>query len=171
MIQLCSKVYNKQIQNVESTCFIHKISTNLNVRTNLDLPKNKPWQGGKSQTAQGGAERNPGINASNHILYDSHRDDGVSVETDGIVVAMTFPETSLHWRICHSVPERHIRQCRSWSMSFDVLSPGLRCAHPGLSRRNGMKTELSDSCRSVRACFPINLRFFSNKKFRVYLAK
>ena len=20
---------------------------------------------------------------------------------------------SLHWRICHSVPERHIRQCRS----------------------------------------------------------
>ncbi|MBR2426931.1 MAG: hypothetical protein IKB16_09355, partial [Lentisphaeria bacterium] len=71
-----------------------------------------------------------GINASNHILYDSHRDDGVSVETDGIMVAMTFPETSLHWRICHSVPERHIRQCRSWSMSFDVLSPGLRFAPP-----------------------------------------
>ena len=97
---------------------------------NTDQSQNQPQRGGKSQTAQGGAERNPGINASNHILYDSHRDDGVSVETDGIVVAMTFPETSLHWRICHSVPERHIRQCRSWSMSFDVLSPGLRSAPP-----------------------------------------
>ncbi|MBR2427878.1 MAG: hypothetical protein IKB16_14165, partial [Lentisphaeria bacterium] len=63
------------------------------------------------------------VQALDHILYDSHRVDGVSVETDGIVVAMTFPETSLHWRICHSVPERHIRQCRSWSMSFDVFIP------------------------------------------------
>jgi hypothetical protein len=28
-------------------------------------------------------------------------------------------------------------------MLFDILSPGLRCAHPGLSRRNKMKTELT----------------------------
>ena len=49
--QLCSKIYNKQIQNVESTCFTRKISINLNVQTNLDLPIDKPCQGGKSQTA------------------------------------------------------------------------------------------------------------------------
>ena len=29
----------------------------------LGLPKNKSWKDGKSQTAQGGAQRNPGLNA------------------------------------------------------------------------------------------------------------
>ena len=50
MPQLCTKTPDKQIQNVESTCFTRKISINLNVQTNLDLPIDKPWQGGKSQT-------------------------------------------------------------------------------------------------------------------------
>ncbi|MBR2428217.1 MAG: hypothetical protein IKB16_15895 [Lentisphaeria bacterium] len=52
------------------------------------------------------------------------------VETDGIVVAMTFPE--------HHCIGEYVIPCRNaisvnaglWSMSFDVLSPGLRCASP-----------------------------------------
>ena len=40
--QLCTKIYNKQIQTVESTCFTRKKSTNLNVRTNPDLSIDKP---------------------------------------------------------------------------------------------------------------------------------
>ena len=91
------KIYNKQIQNVESTCFTRKININLNVQTNLDLPIDQPWQGGKSQTApslfhyavtsQGEAQRNPGNMTSNYINQDRH------------------------WRIWRSGTEWHIRQC------------------------------------------------------------
>ena len=35
------------------------------------------------------------------------------------------------------------------AMLFNILFPGLRFAHPGLSRRNEIKTELSDSCRPL----------------------
>ena len=59
--QLCTKTPDKQIQNVESTSFTRKKSTNLNVRINPDLSIDKPRRGGKSQTAQGEAQRNPGI--------------------------------------------------------------------------------------------------------------
>ena len=51
--QLCTKAPDKQIQNVESTSFTRKKSTNLNVRINPDLSIDKPCKGGKSQTAQG----------------------------------------------------------------------------------------------------------------------
>ena len=59
----------------------------LNVRISSDLPENKPWQGGKSQTAQGEAQRNPGNMTSNYINQD------------------------WHWRIWRSGTEWHIRQC------------------------------------------------------------
>ena len=102
--------------------------------------KQAPLWGGKSQTApssfyyavtsQGGAKRNPGINASNHIHHDSHRVDGVSVETDGIVVAMTFP--GYHCIGEYVIPCRNaisvnagLGQCSS-----TFLSPGLRFAPP-----------------------------------------
>ena len=80
--QLCSKIYNKQIQNVESTCFTRKISINLNVQTNLDLPIDQPWQGGKSQTAQGEAQRNPGIRHWIILSHDSLRVEDVPQELD-----------------------------------------------------------------------------------------
>ena len=75
--QLCTKTLDKQIQNVELTSFTRKISIKLNVQTNLDLPIDKPCQGGKSQTApslfhyavtsQGEAQRNPGNRILNNI--------------------------------------------------------------------------------------------------------
>ena len=40
--QLCTKTPDKQIQNVESTSFTRKKNTKLNVRTNSDLPIDKP---------------------------------------------------------------------------------------------------------------------------------
>ena len=40
--QLCTKTPDKQIQNVESTSFTRKKSTNLNVRINPDLSIDKP---------------------------------------------------------------------------------------------------------------------------------
>ena len=46
------------------------------------------------------------------------------------------------------------------AMLFNILFPGLRFAHPGLSRRNEIKTELSDSFRPVRACLSINPGLF-----------
>ncbi len=76
------KIYNKQIQNVESTCFTRKISINLNVQTNLDLPIDKPRRGGKSQTAQGEAQRNPGIRHWIILSHDSLRVEDVPQELD-----------------------------------------------------------------------------------------
>ena len=49
-------------------------------------------KGGKSQTAQGKRSATLGISHQNSH-NDSHRVDGVSVETDDIVVAMTSPKT------------------------------------------------------------------------------
>ena len=40
--QLCTKTPDKQIQNVESTSFTRKKSTNLNVRINPDLSIDQP---------------------------------------------------------------------------------------------------------------------------------
>jgi hypothetical protein len=57
--------------------------------------KQAPSWGGKSQTAQGERSVTLGISHKNSH-NDSLRVDGVSLETDGIVEAMTYPETSLH---------------------------------------------------------------------------
>ena len=46
-------------------------------------------------TSQGERSVTLGISHENSHK-DSHRVDGVSLETDGIVEAMTYPETSLH---------------------------------------------------------------------------
>ena len=43
---------------------------------------------------------------------------------------------------------------------FNVLSQGYAALHPGLSRRNEIKTELSDSCRPFRASLSINPGLF-----------
>ncbi|MBR2425298.1 MAG: hypothetical protein IKB16_01015 [Lentisphaeria bacterium] len=102
--------------------------------------KQAPLWGGKSQTApsslyyavtsQGGAKRNPGYRHWITLLYDCHRVDGVSVETDGIVVAMTFP--GYHCIDGYVIPCRNaisvnagLGQCSS-----TFLSPGLRFASP-----------------------------------------
>ena len=106
-------------QNVEKAIFVYKQECYLKSNQALSCSKkhgstNKqaPLRGGESQTAQGERSVTLGISSLNSH-NDSLRVDGVSLETDGIVEAMTYPETSLHWRICHSVPERKIRQCRS----------------------------------------------------------
>jgi hypothetical protein len=62
---------------------------NYSVRSNIDKTENQPCKGGKSQTAQGKRSATLGISHSNSH-NDRHRVDGVSIETDGIVVAMTF---------------------------------------------------------------------------------
>ena len=125
--------------------FISKTSTSESI---FDLPENKPCKGGKSQTAQGERSVTLGISPLNSH-NDSHRVDSVSLETDGIVVAMTYPEN--HCIGEYAIPYRNaisvnagLKQC--CSMSY----PGLRFAHPGLSRRNKMKTELFDSRRPVK---------------------
>ena len=96
-----------------------------------------------------------------NILYSDN------TETGGIVVAMTFPGH-------HCIGEYVIpyRNAISWSMLFDVLYPGLRFAHPGLSRRNEMKTELycivplalvfGSSLRLWTGAFCVLHRTFSN---------
>ena len=123
------------------------------VRKNSDQSKNKPCKGGKSQTAQGERSVTLGISPLNSH-NDSHRVDSVSLETDGIVVAMTYPEN--HCIGEYAIPYRNaisvnagLKQC--CSMSY----PGLRFAHPGLS----------DSCRPFRACFPVNQRCFRMLSF------
>ena len=85
----------------------------------LDLPENKPWKGGKSQTAQGERSVTLGISPLNSH-NDSHRVDSVSLETDGIVEAMTFPEN--HCIGEYAIPYRNaisvnagLRQCSSMS--------------------------------------------------------
>ena len=79
------KITGRWIQN--HFRFAHTTSKNLNVRTNSDLPENKPWQGGKSQTAQGERSVTLGIRHQNYIAQDRH------------------------WRIWRSGTEWHIRQC------------------------------------------------------------
>ena len=130
-------------------------SKKFNVRTNSDLPIDQPWQGGKSQTAQGERSVTLGIRHQNYIAQDRH------------------------WRIWRSGTEWHIRQCDDLpeviastmnpvpaerlqrggchrAMLFNILPQGYAALHPGLSRRNEIKTELFDSCRPFRACFPAN---------------
>ena len=82
MPQINTKTPDKQIQNVESTSFTRKKSTNLNVRINPDLSIDKPWQGGKSQTAQGERSVTLGIEYWITLLYDSLRVEDVPQELD-----------------------------------------------------------------------------------------
>mgnify|MGYP003435124026 CR=1 FL=1 len=54
----------------------------LNVRKNLESLLDQPWQGGKSQTAQGEAQRNPGIRHWIILSHDSLRVEDVPQELD-----------------------------------------------------------------------------------------
>ena len=93
----------------------------LNVRIKHRSAENPaPLWGGESQTAQGEASaRTLGISPLN-AHNDSHRVDGVSLETDGIVVAMTVPgnhcigEYAIPYRNAISV-NAGLRQCSSMS--------------------------------------------------------
>jgi hypothetical protein len=60
------------------------------VRKSAGKLSNQPCKGGKSQTAQGKRSATLGIKHKTPH-NDSHRVDVVSIETDGIVVAMMFP--------------------------------------------------------------------------------
>ena len=80
-------------------------------------------------TSQGERSVTLGISPLNSH-NDSLRVDGVSLETDGIVEAMTVPEN--HCIGEYVIPYRNaisvnagLGQCSS-----DALSPGLRCASP-----------------------------------------
>ena len=76
--------------------FQKNIDTKFNIRIKRWFAvKQAPLRGGKSQTAQGERSVTLGISSLNSH-NDSLRVDGVSLETDGIVEAMTYPETSLH---------------------------------------------------------------------------
>ena len=63
---------------------------------------------------------------------DSHRVDSVSLETDGIVVAMTYPEN--HCIGEYVIPYRNAISANAGlgRCSSDALPPGLRCASPWL---------------------------------------
>ena len=72
--------------------FQKNIDTKLNIRIKRWFAvKQAPLWGGKSQTAQGERSVTLGISHKNSH-NDSLRVDGVSLETDGIVEAMTVPE-------------------------------------------------------------------------------
>ena len=76
--------------------FQKNIDTKFNIRIKRWFAvKQAPLRGGESQTAQGERSVTLGISHKNSH-NDGLRVDGVSVETDGIVEAMTYPETSLH---------------------------------------------------------------------------
>ena len=143
--------------------YYQKVTT---ARRTTDQSKNKSCKDGKSQTApslfhyavtsQGEAQRNPGNRILNNIALWQPPRWRRSAGTGFIVEAMMFPgnhcigEYVIPYRNAISV-NAGLGQCSS-----DALSPGLRFAHPGLSRRNEIKTELSDSCRPVRACLSVN---------------
>ncbi|MBR2426506.1 MAG: hypothetical protein IKB16_07175, partial [Lentisphaeria bacterium] len=79
----------------------------------------------------------------------SHRVDSVSLETDGIVVAMTYPEN--HCIGEYAIPYRNAISVNAGlgQYSSTFLSQGYASLHPGLS----------GSCRPYRTCFTANLRF------------
>ncbi len=89
------KKSEKKLQ-ISHKIFQKNIDTKFNIRIKRWFAvKQAPLRGGKSQTAQGERSVTLGISHKNSH-NDGLRVDGVSVETDGIVEAMTYPETSLH---------------------------------------------------------------------------
>ena len=144
--QLCTKTPDKQIQNVESTSFTRKKSTNLNVRINPDLSIDKPWKGGKSQTAQGERSVTLGIEYWITLLYDSLRVEDVPQELDSSWRQWRFRKiialANMSFRTGTPYPSMPV-------LGNVVLMPypqGCALLHPGLS----------DSCRPVRACLLAN---------------
>ena len=143
----------KIFSQISHKIFQKNIDTKFNIRIKRWFAvKQAPSWGGKSQTAQGERSVTLGISPLNSH-NDSHRVDSVSLETDGIVVAMTYPEN--HCIGEYAIPYRNaisvnagLKQC--CSMSY----PGLRFAHPGLS----------DSCRPDRAGCLIYLRFYGRHR-------
>ena len=86
---------------------------------------------GKSQTAQGERSATLGISPLNSH-YDSHRVVGVSLETGGIVVAMTVPKN--HCIGEYAIPYRNaisvnagLRQCCSISYPQGYAALTLGC--------------------------------------------
>ena len=137
--------------------FQKNIDTKLNIRIKRWFAvKQAPSWGSESQTApssfyyavtsQGERSVTLGIRYRTTLTKTGIDGYGVPVRNDIFVNAMMFPDMSLPPRCRPFLPKRRQRGGCHYASSKD-LYPGLRFAHPGLSRRNKMKTELSDSRR------------------------
>ena len=122
-------------------CFFREKYKNATVRKNMDQSQNQPLYGAARVSSvfillrrdkPGWAQRNPGDRHLSTLLYDRHRVVGVSVETDGIVVAMTFPghhcigEYAIPYRNAISV-NAGLGQCSSMSYTQGYAALTLGC--------------------------------------------
>ena len=117
-IELFAKNLNNDVFSILITLKF-TVEKNSTSKSTLIYRKTSPFWGGKSQTAQGERSVTLGISPLNSH-NDSHRVDSVSLETDGIVVAMTYPEN--HCIGEYAIPYRNaisvnagLRQCSSMS--------------------------------------------------------